>query len=110
MPQLSDASFKRISALLHDSIGLSFPEHKKALVSSRLATRLQRLGLAGFDDYADLLDNPEEGAEFQMAVDLLTTNETYFFREPLHFELLYKQLLTRPPKGPLAIWSAASKR
>jgi len=108
MPQLSDASFKRISALLYDNIGLSFADHKKALVSSRLATRLQRLGLAGFDDYADLLDNPEEGAEFQMAVDLLTTNETYFFREPQHFEWLHKQLLTRPPKGPLAVWSAAS--
>lgn len=108
MPQLSDACFRRISTLLHDSIGLSFPDHKKALVSSRLATRLQRLGLAGFDDYAALLDDPEEGAEFQMAVDLLTTNETYFFREPLHFELLQKQLQAQPPRGPLSLWSAAS--
>lgn len=108
MPQLSDASFRRISTLLHDTIGLSFPDHKKALVSSRLSTRLQRLGLAGFDDYAALLDDPDEGAEFQMAVDLLTTNETYFFREPQHFDMLHKHLLARPPKGPLAVWSAAS--
>ena len=42
-----------------------------------------------------------------MAVDLLTTNETYFFREPAHFELL-EQRAARAPAAALAVWSAAS--
>jgi chemotaxis protein methyltransferase CheR len=42
-----------------------------------------------------------------MAVDLLTTNETYFFREPAHFELL-EQELPKTAEAPLAVWSAAS--
>ena len=43
-----------------------------------------------------------------MAVDLLTTNETYFFREPKHYELLERELLARRSRSPLSIWSAAS--
>jgi chemotaxis protein methyltransferase CheR len=43
-----------------------------------------------------------------MAVDMLTTNETYFFREPKHYEVLEKELSERRSKAPLAIWSAAS--
>lgn len=108
MPQLSDATFQRISALMYESVGLSFADHKKALMSSRLALRLQRLGLSRFEDYAELLEDPDEGAEFQMAVDLLTTNETYFFREPRHFEWLQQELLSQRPRPGLSIWSAAS--
>jgi chemotaxis protein methyltransferase CheR len=107
MPQLCDRSFGRIAGLMHDAVGLSFPESKKPLISSRLAGRLQQLGLGDFEDYAALLESPDDGGEFQMAVDLLTTNETYFFREPAHFALLQAELQrTRPQR--LAVWSAAS--
>jgi chemotaxis protein methyltransferase CheR len=44
----------------------------------------------------------------QTAIDLLTTNETYFFREPRHFEFLQKHLSAAPTRTqPLRIWSAA---
>lgn len=106
MQPLSDRTFRQIAQLMHDACGLTFAEHKKPLISSRLAGRIQRLGLAGFDDYLALLCDADDGGEFQMAVDLLTTNETYFFREPAHFELLHEQF---PALGrhPLAVWSAA---
>jgi chemotaxis protein methyltransferase CheR len=67
-----------------------------------------KLGLGGFGDYIAVLQDEAEAAEFQMAVDLLTTNETYFFREPKHYDLLEKELTARRNKGPLSIWSAAS--
>ncbi|MCE4556696.1 CheR family methyltransferase [Roseateles cellulosilyticus] len=106
-PQLNDRSFGRITGLMHEAVGLSFTRSKKALVSARLTNRVQQLGLTGFEDYADLLEGADDGGEFQMAVDLLTTNETYFFREPAHFALLQAELQrTRPQK--LAVWSAAS--
>jgi chemotaxis protein methyltransferase CheR len=45
----------------------------------------------------------------QTAVDLLTTNETYFFRESKHFDLL-RELATaaRGRAQPFRVWSAAS--
>jgi chemotaxis protein methyltransferase CheR len=106
MEALRDDTFRRITGLMHDTIGLSFAESKKPLVTSRLATRIQRLGLSGFDEYCDLISG-NDGGEFQMAVDLLTTNETYFFREPAHFQLLEKELMRTKPRH-LAVWSAAS--
>ena len=104
---LSAAVFERICALMHSTVGLSFSDSKKPLVSSRLSPRIQRLGLDSFEDYARLIEGGEDPAEFQVAVDLLTTNETYFFREPAHYELLERELArTRPQR--LAVWSAAS--
>ncbi len=107
---LSTPTFQRISALMHDSIGLAFTEAKRPLISSRLAPRIQRLGLHSFEDYLSLIEGhgpQDDGGEFQMAVDLLTTNETYFFREPAHYELLERELArTRPQQ--MAVWSAAS--
>ncbi|MDE2396329.1 MAG: protein-glutamate O-methyltransferase CheR [Burkholderiales bacterium] len=107
MATLSDPTFERLAALMHASVGLSFAVGKKPLVSSRLAPRMQRLGLDDYEDYLALIASDDDGGEFQMAVDLLTTNETYFFREPAHFEILEAELSrTRPPAA--AVWSAAS--
>ena len=106
LPTLHDETFERISRLMYDSVGLSFAAHKKALVSSRLAARLQHLGLDTYEDYVARLEDPEEAVEFQVAVDLLTTNETYFFREPRHFDLLQQALSGQ--RGKLSLWSAAS--
>jgi len=105
--QLRDATFRDISALMYAAIGLSFADSKKSLVSSRLAPRVQRLGLDGFEDYFALIAGNDDGGEFQMAIDLLTTNETYFFREPAHFDLLERELATHKPPV-LSVWSAAS--
>lgn len=107
MEALHDDTFRRITGLMHETVGLSFPDSKKMLITSRLTGRIQRLGLSGFDEYFELIASHDDGGEFQMAVDLLTTNETYFFREPAHFQLLERELTRSKPKH-VAIWSAAS--
>ncbi len=104
---LHDASFRRISALMHAAVGMSFGDQKKPLVASRLGPRLARLGLADFEDYIDLVEADGGGGEFQVAVDLLTTNETYFFRESAHFDLLQDEWDRTRPRT-LTVWSAAS--
>ncbi len=106
MPELRDASFRRICALMHETVGMAFGDQKKPLVASRLGPRLARLGLEDYDDYFDLVE-ADGGGEFQMAVDLLTTNETYFFREPAHFDLLVREWDRTRPRS-LSVWSAAS--
>lgn len=107
MTALRDDTFRRITGLMHEAVGLAFADSKKPLVSSRLGPRIQRLGLDSYEDYLALIDGPDDGGEFQMAVDLLTTNETYFFREPAHYELLAAELTRNRPLA-LNVWSAAS--
>ena len=107
MASLCDTTFNDIRTLMHQAIGLSFSDSKKALVCSRLAARVERLGLPSFEDYFRLIAGDADEGEFQMAVDLLTTNETYFFREPAHFDLLQQEFASARGR-PLALWSAAS--
>jgi len=105
--ELHDDTFRRLTGLMYQTVGLSLGDSKKPLVSSRLGPRIQRLGMEGFDDYLALISGDQDEGEFQMAVDLLTTNETYFFREPEHFAWLEKEIEAQRLKSP-AIWSAAS--
>ncbi len=93
---------------MYQAAGLSFNDSKKSLIQSRLLPRIQRIGAGSFADYIAMLEDESQAAEFQMAVDLLTTNETYFFREPKHYELLEPELASRKSRAPLAIWSAAA--
>ena len=104
---LSEQTFHDIADLMHATIGLSLNRSKMALMASRLGPRIQRLGCSGFDDYARLLEGGSDPVEFQVAVDLLTTNETFFFRESAHFDILERELTRRSP-GTVAAWSAAS--
>ena len=103
---LSDDTFGEIAALMHGAVGLSLPPHKKALVASRLGQRIQRLGLSGYEAYLARIRGRADADEFQVAVDLLTTHETYFFRERRHFDLLERELSSGPPRS-IAAWSAA---
>ncbi|KQV60896.1 hypothetical protein ASC95_05595 [Pelomonas sp. Root1217] len=107
LQELREPTYVRLAELMHGSVGLSFSVAKKPLVASRLAPRLQRLGLDSYDAYVDLISGTNDAGEFQMAVDLLTTNETYFFREPAHFDLLEAELGRLRPQR-LRLWSAAS--
>lgn len=93
---------------MYEAAGLSFNESKKSLLHSRLAPRIHKLGLHGFADYIEILNDETQGAEFQMAVDLLTTNETYFFREPKHYDLLQQEFASYGAHRNISVWSAAS--
>ncbi|MEW6765120.1 MAG: protein-glutamate O-methyltransferase CheR [Pseudomonadota bacterium] len=106
-PDLSDRAFERIRRMLYDSVGITLGPAKKALVTGRLARRLRAHGLACFDGYVSLVES--QAAEFQTMVDLLTTNETSFFREPRHFDFLRDSILRDHSRGrPFRVWSAAS--
>jgi len=107
MLALSDHTFRNICDLMYGAVGLSFSASKKPLVASRLATRITRLEMDGFDDYFQLIAGNADGGEFQMAIDLLTTNETYFFREPAHYRLLEEEFSRTKPRS-ISVWSAAS--
>lgn len=78
------------------------------MVASRLSKRLNYYELSSYGDYYRIATDPDYPHEFQMLVNILTTNETYFFREPKHFEFLRDNILI-PWRGEhFRIWSAAS--
>lgn len=105
---LSDQDFGEFQRLLYRLAGISLSPAKKALVCGRLAKRLKHHALDSYRDYLRLLTSGRAPDELQMALDLLTTNETYFFREPKHFDFLQQHILaTRKPGAPLRVWSAA---
>lgn len=106
---LKDQEFTQFKELIYRIAGISLADSKKALVSGRLAKRLQHFQLSSYGEYFKLLTSGSHRDEMQMAVDLLTTNETYFFREPKHFEFLRNKILPAHPHGrPFRVWSAAS--
>ncbi len=108
-PGLTEKEFKLFQKLIYDSAGISMSEAKKALISNRLAKRLRFYGLDSYLDYYKLIQSNSYPEEKQMLVDLLTTNETYFFREQIHFDFLKNELLKDPGNiKNFRIWSAAS--
>ena len=105
---LSNSDFTRFQRFIFERAGITLSASKKALVSGRLAKRLAHHGLPGWAQYLELLHSGEAAAEEQTAVDLLTTNETYFFREAKHFDLLRELALAATQRRqPLRVWSAA---
>lgn len=104
---ISDSDFARFQQMIFGVAGISMTSTKKALVAGRLARRLKHHGLECYGEYFKLLS--QQPNEMQMAVDLLTTNETYFFREPKHFDFLRDTILPKHTPGrPFRVWSAAS--
>lgn len=105
---ITEEEFGLFQSLLYERVGIALTPAKKALVGGRLAQRLRHHRLESFDDYYRLLIQGANAGELQVAIDLLTTNETRFFREPVHFDFLSTRLLPAHPRGRgLRVWSAA---
>jgi chemotaxis protein methyltransferase CheR len=99
---LRNEDFKLFKDLIFNLTGISLASTKKILVENRLASKLRKLNLNSYQDYYQILLDSEE--ELQEFVDILTTNETSFFREQIHFDFL-KTILK--DKKTIRIWSAA---
>ncbi|RZT75875.1 chemotaxis protein methyltransferase CheR [Azospira oryzae] len=106
---ISDQEFGRFRDLIYQIAGIQLSDAKKVLLVGRLSRRLKHYGLSTFAQYYQLVTSPQESRELQTMVDLLTTNETYFFREPKHFDYLAQEILPHKAKPgvPFNIWSAA---
>lgn len=108
-PVLSDVEFRQFQTMIYDIAGISLSAAKKPLVSGRLAKRLKHHRISSYGEYFRILMQADQRNELQMAVDLLTTNETYFFREPKHFEMLAQQILPGlKGRQMVRVWSGAS--
>lgn len=107
--ELSDVEFRQLQTLFYERVGIQLPPVKKPLLCGRLAKRLTALGLSSYQRYYQYLVSPQGAVELEVAIDLITTHETYFFREPKHFEFLRQQILPKmAAQADFRVWSAAS--
>lgn len=92
---LPDKEFERIRGMIYDLCRINLGLGKKELVQARLSKRLRRLGIDSFGEYLKFVEDDQSGAELSAMVDVLTTNLTYFFREPDHFVFLKDEILSK---------------
>lgn len=106
-PILELNEFHVFQKIIFREAGIDINDKKKLLVQSRLLKRILFYKLDNYADYLRLVQvNQLERTEM---VNLLTTNETYFFREIEHFEYLQKIIIPNHPyKQKFRVWSAAS--
>jgi chemotaxis protein methyltransferase CheR len=84
--EISDRDFERFQDLIYRDAGIWLSHTKTALLTGRLAKRLRFHGLKSYKDYFQLVcESPEEHVQM---LDAISTNETHFFRERKHFDLL----------------------
>lgn len=107
--EINDVEFKKFSGMIYDIAGITLTDAKKTLLTGRLTKRLIALNLNTYTEYFKYVTDPANKSELDQMVDLLTTNETYFFREHQHFDFL-KQILPAgvSPAKPFRVWSAAA--
>ena len=104
---LNENEFVTVQKLIFREVGIDLQSSKKLLVQSRLLKRLLFYKLDNYLDYIRLVQiNAQERIEM---INLITTNETYFFREVDHFEYLQKVIIPAHPfKTKFRFWSAAA--
>ncbi|HQC94794.1 MAG TPA: CheR family methyltransferase [Aquabacterium sp.] len=109
MKQLSSQAFSAVTRLFHSVSGIRLTEAKHALVTGRLQRLASEAGEPDVETYVErLLRGGAPAQEMQRLIDRLTTNETYFFREPQHFNHLADRLPRVPAGQQFNVWSAAS--
>jgi len=88
----SDEDFQQIRRLVKERIGIHLAAGKRELVYGRISRRLRALGLPGFSEYLQRLEQGDV-EELQQFCNAITTNLTAFFREAHHFRFLGRELL-----------------
>ena len=112
LPELSRRDFNRFRALMLERCGIRVPDKKKLLLKNRIGKRLRALNYDSFSKYFDYVSTDEGGrAELDNMWSAITTNQTYFFREPHHFDALRKHVLRqletrRNETRKVRVWSA----
>ncbi len=111
---MSDDEFRVIRDSIYSHCGIYFDEDSKYLLEKRLARRLSALGLNNFREYYHFLKyDRNKDQEMTDIMDVLTTNETYFFRESFQLaaftdEIIPELIRVKSARGnrTLRIWSA----
>jgi chemotaxis protein methyltransferase CheR len=108
---LPDDVFRLLRDSIYRRTGIWFADSSKYLLQKRLSPRARELNFDSFQKYYYFLQyDPRADAEFDEIYDLVTTKETYFFREPAQLaafvEEIVPDLLSRKSMKKIRVWSA----
>lgn len=103
--KLKDSEFRKFSSLMYELAGINLSEKKRGLIENRLAKRIRSFNLKSYKEYFNIVI--DDKSELQMMINLLTTNETNFFRQRNHFEFLNEVIFPKANKN-ISVWSAAA--
>ena len=109
--ELPDDIFRLLREQIYKRSGMWFNDSSKYLLQKRLSPRARELNFDSFQKYFYFLQyDPRADAEFDQIFDLVTTNETYFFREPAQLQAFTEEIipdvLSRKTVRKVRIWSA----
>ncbi len=106
-------NYRFLQEHVYSQAGIVLEDDKHYLFESRLAPIVRRLGLGSINDLCVLLMTAREAEVGRQVVEAMTTNETYFFRDPAHYDAIRSALLPRLKQErqdtrKLRFWSAAA--
>ncbi|MBN2040971.1 MAG: protein-glutamate O-methyltransferase CheR [Spirochaetes bacterium] len=110
--RLTDSEFEKFAKLVYNESGIFLKTTKLTLLSNRLRKRLNALNLKTFTEYYDYINSlADRSKEIESLIDVVSTNETYFFRNEKQFESLTGECFPEISKRKqtdkrLRIWSA----
>lgn len=115
MIPITDKEFQQLSEFIQREYGIQLKKEKQLLLTGRLHKLLGELGFTTFTEYYDYLINDPTGEARDVLIDKVSTNHTYFMREPEHFDYFRDQVLPYLKKKKetaksrdIRIWCAAS--
>jgi chemotaxis protein methyltransferase CheR len=80
--KITASEFEALSEFIYRKTGIRFEYKKLYFLSKRIGKRMEELGIDTVSDYIrNLRFSDPKNAEFQKLTDMLTINETYFFRD-----------------------------
>ena len=91
--QITDSDFEKFREYFYRKTGIYFGDSKRYFVDKRLIERIKATGHKNFRSYFTFLRFDRSGKEFQELVNLMTVNETYFFREEYQFKCMVEEVL-----------------
>lgn len=114
--EISAREFAGFQRLIGEASGISLGAEKRQLLVGRIARTVRERGLRSYGEYLDIVRADETGVELMQLLNLVSTNETRFFREAPHYRYLAEVLCpewTRAADGGLRdrrirVWSAAA--
>jgi chemotaxis protein methyltransferase CheR len=109
--KLTDQEFKRITDYVHSNYGINLSQ-KRVLIEGRLSNLITEEGFSNFTDYLNNIFSDSSGRKIVAFVNKVTTNHTFFWREPRHFEYLMEVVMPWIEQNihdkDARIWCAAS--
>lgn len=111
LPEISEKDFDLFRSLVKKEVGVSVRQGRRKMLGLKLSRRLQDLGLSSYIDYYRYLLKPKGVRELRHLINIVTIDQTSFFRGEKQFEILRKRILPelirrKIEKKRIRIWSS----